>query len=98
MLRITTSETTEAVRLCLEGRLSGAWVTELDNLYSTRKNEQGAKPVVLDLENLIGVDGAGRYLLALIQCDGAAIENASPLLMPLWTNGKTYTKRNGACK
>jgi len=84
MLRITTSETAEAIHLRLEGKLTGAWVAELDQLYFDKKNRQGVRSMVLDLKELTGADAAGRYLLALIQREGAAIENAHPLLAGWW--------------
>ncbi|MGH9719489.1 MAG: hypothetical protein ACRD8O_04710 [Bryobacteraceae bacterium] len=85
MLRITVNETTDTIRLYLEGKLSGAWVAELEDIYTVRRRTQGQKAVVVDLENLTGLDTAGRYLLALIQSEGTAIDNANPLLAPLWS-------------
>ena len=79
MLRITTDEVQEPVRLRLEGQLTGAWVTELEQFYTSKKPEWVGKPLVVDLKHLTRADAAGRYLLALIQRDGVAIENASPL-------------------
>ena len=79
MLRITAEETGEVIRFRLEGKLTGPWVTELEQLYAARKTEVRYKPLVLDLADLTGTDAAGRYLLALIQREGAVLENANPL-------------------
>jgi hypothetical protein len=77
MLRIKTEETSRGLRFSLEGKLKGPWVAELERLYAAKK------PVALDLEHLTGADEAGRYLLALVQRDGVALENANPLAAPL---------------
>ena len=79
MLRITTLETPQSISLLLEGKLSGPWVDELDHLFAGQKANAGGRFLVLDLSGLTGADAAGRYLLALMQREGALLENANPL-------------------
>jgi hypothetical protein len=79
MLRITTEETSEAIRFRLEGYLKGAWVSELERLYLEKRPADTHRPVVLDIENLTGADAAGRNLLTLIHEAGGRIEHTNPL-------------------
>ncbi|MBI1898041.1 MAG: hypothetical protein HYS04_16140 [Acidobacteria bacterium] len=79
MLRITTIESDDHLRIKLEGRLSGAWVAELDRVRAGNRSLLRNRRIVLDVQHLTGVDAAGRRLLAAMQEEGAAIENASPL-------------------
>jgi hypothetical protein len=83
MLRITTDESSEPIRLRLEGKLSGAWVAELEQFYASRKQAWGQKQLVLDLNSLTGADAAGRYLLALLQREGVSLDHSNPLAAPL---------------
>ena len=79
MLRITTEETGESIRLRLEGDLKGAWVSELERLYTEKRPGRSVKSVIVDLRSVTSSDTAGKYLLALIHQDGAVIECLSPL-------------------
>ena len=79
MLRITTVETQQSISLLLEGKLSGPWVDELDQLFAVQKASARGRLIILDLSGLTGADAAGRYLLALMQREGARLENANPL-------------------
>jgi hypothetical protein len=83
MLRITTEETGSSVRILLEGKLSGAWCAELERLCFVNQAAEGAKPLVVDLKGLTGIDMAGRYLLILLQKQCVSLENVDPLLPPL---------------
>jgi len=97
MLRITTEETNEAIRIYLEGKLSGPWVAELEQSYSAERPKLGSKSLFLDLGNLTGMDAAGRYLIALIQQEGAVLENASDLAnLQMWPGAGALPQRGRA--
>lgn len=72
MLRIDTIETTSAVTLALHGRLIGPWVPLLENLWRT--TEQCGRTIAVDLTDVTAVDGAGRYLLRLMEAKSVTLE------------------------
>ncbi len=78
MLRITVQPENERTTIRLEGRLTGPWVRELERVWL----EESAKPspITLDLSDLTAIDDAGRYLLTIMQRDGAQFVAASPLM------------------
>ncbi len=69
MLRITIQENSE-LRLTLEGRLAGAWVTELEQCWRTASSTARDKQFVIDLTDLDSVDSAGRRLLKTLNEHG----------------------------
>ncbi len=71
MLRITVHEDATTCRLALEGRLTGAWVAELEQCWRGTRPGCCRKPLVVDLTGLDSVDAAGKYLLMLIHARGA---------------------------
>ena len=83
MLRITTQQTNQSVRLVLEGKLRGAWVAELEQAFTNGKSTSVGRAMVVDLSGLTGTDAAGRHLLTLMQGQGATLDNSSPLFTAL---------------
>jgi anti-anti-sigma regulatory factor len=81
MLRITSHENAEAVRLKLEGMLKGAWVPEMEQCWHkvVRRN----KALVVDLTDVEFVDMAGRYLLKWMHAQGASFLAVTPLMSEL---------------
>lgn len=73
MLRITVQDRPERVTLKLEGQLIGAWVGELENSWRATNSVLYGRSLCLDLNAVNHVDGAGKYLLALIACSGAVL-------------------------
>jgi hypothetical protein len=71
MLRITIHEDDKICKLELSGRLEGPWVTETENAW--RASLGLDRKIVVDLRQLIGLDNAGRDLLAIIQKAGACL-------------------------
>src|SRR5271170_4053653 len=71
MLKITMHETPHQITLKLEGSLSGAWVSELEDAWRAAALDRTMRPVCLDLSSVVGMDAAGRYLLLLIHERGA---------------------------
>jgi ABC-type transporter Mla MlaB component len=74
MLRITVDDRPEQISLHLEGELSGPWVSELE--HSWRAARVNGLPVCVDLAGVHYVDGAGKYLLALLEINGTVLVGA----------------------
>src|SRR5271154_6950794 len=66
MLKITVDQTPGKIILRLEGSLSGAWVSELEDTWRTAVFDGTGRDVCVDLAATYGIDAAGRYLLLLI--------------------------------
>jgi hypothetical protein len=71
MLRITIHEDEKVCRLELAGRLEGPWVAETENAW--RASLRPDRKIEVDLRQLMGVDDAGRDLLAAIHLAGACL-------------------------
>jgi ABC-type transporter Mla MlaB component len=82
MLRITTHEDAETVRLKLEGDLKGAWVPEMEQCWRKSSSARG-KALVVDLSDVGTVDLAGKYLLALMHARGANFIAVTPPMTQL---------------
>jgi anti-anti-sigma regulatory factor len=70
MLKITMHETPREIILKLEGSLSGAWVSELEDACRVAVLDGTSRAVCVDLAAVVGIDAAGRYLLLLIHKRG----------------------------
>jgi anti-anti-sigma regulatory factor len=70
MLRITVQDLADRLRLQLEGRLSGAWVPELEDCWRTSAPILKDRELWVDLTGVDCVDAAGKYLLALMHKSG----------------------------
>jgi ABC-type transporter Mla MlaB component len=66
MLKLTMHETLHQITLKLEGSLSGAWVSELEDAWRAAVLDGTGRAVCVDLAAVVGIDAAGRYLLLLI--------------------------------
>lgn len=73
MLRITVGEAPDKVTLKLEGRLTGAWVAELEDAWRATASNGTSRALCLDLAAVDAIDSAGRYLLLLIYDRGAQV-------------------------
>lgn len=62
-MRITFEDTTEAVEMKLEGRVAGAWASELDRVWVESAPRLGSKKLVIDLHNVTYADAAGKQVL-----------------------------------
>jgi anti-anti-sigma regulatory factor len=82
MLRITTEENSDTVRLKLEGKLKGTWVSEMERCWRSAAPERN-KALIVDLTEVEYVDTAGRYLLALMHAHGAGFIADTPLMTEL---------------
>src|ERR1700740_775801 len=68
MLRITIREHGHVCRLEIPGRLEGPWVLESE--YAWRCSLRSGRQVELDMQDLTGVDDAGRELLLAMHLAG----------------------------
>jgi anti-anti-sigma regulatory factor len=76
MLKITTDKEAGRTRLKLEGRLAGAWVEELKDCW--QQSAAAGKPVgVVELNEVIFIDAAGKKLLADMHRQGVALTACS---------------------
>jgi anti-anti-sigma regulatory factor len=66
MLKITVDRAPEKITLKLEGSLSGAWVSELEDAWRAAALDRTMRPVCVDLASVVGMDAAGWYQLLLI--------------------------------
>src|SRR5262245_7581234 len=83
MLRITVEPSPTVVRLKLEGNLGGGWVSELEDCWRSANSSLGGRPLCLDLTAVERVDRAGRYLLALVRCNGTQLIASGAVLTEL---------------
>lgn len=74
MLRIDTIETGSATTLELHGRLIGPWVPLLEALWKGTDDRPPGKTVAVDLTDVTAIDGAGRYLLRLMEAKNVTLE------------------------
>jgi anti-anti-sigma regulatory factor len=81
MLRITSHENSDAIRVKLEGMLKGAWVPEMEQYW--HKVARRNKALVVDLTDVQFVDMAGRYLLKYMHAKGASFLAVTPLMSEL---------------
>jgi anti-anti-sigma regulatory factor len=73
MLRIHIEEQCKSVTIRLEGRLSGPWVEELDRCWQHTLASPTNKTLVVALEAVTYVDGAGEQLLREMHKAGATL-------------------------
>jgi len=83
MLRITVKPELDVIRVKLEGELAGTWVSELEDSWRAAHSIRGDRPLHLDLTAVNHVDGAGKYLLALLRCSGAHLIASGTLMTEL---------------
>jgi anti-anti-sigma regulatory factor len=73
MLRVTVQVDSRGLRLRLEGRLAGPWVTEVEHCWQTVRQDKRGRALTVDLRDVDFVDHAGEQLLASIYEDGARL-------------------------
>ena len=80
MLKITLHDTALEFRLKLEGRLSGAWVRELEQCWRTASSTTEGRKTVVDLAEVDFIDPAGQNLLSRMHTEGVEMEAVTPLI------------------
>jgi anti-anti-sigma regulatory factor len=83
MLRISTHEDDQMIRLQIEGALAGSWVNELELTWRTVRAALRGRAFWLDLTGTTRVDTAGQYLLKLMHRDGARFLASGPEMQAL---------------
>ena len=79
MLRITIHDSSQALTLKLEGKLTGAWVRELEQCWITGKSTLGSRAAVVELADVSFVDADGKQLLARMHAEGVRLHAHGPL-------------------
>ena len=83
MLKISTHEDDQKVRLRIEGALAGSWVRELEVTWRTACAALRGRSLCVDLTGTTRVDTAGHYLLKLMHRDGAQFLASGPAMRAL---------------
>jgi anti-anti-sigma regulatory factor len=77
LLRITEQRRSGSTTLKLEGKLTGAWVGELERAWQSAGDPKG---IIIDLCNVSFVNTRGRDLLARMYRGGADLVTSTPLM------------------
>ena len=83
MLKITIHEADGPLCLALEGRLSGAWVCELEHCWHTAQASHLNRTLSVDLTGVTFIDQAGRYLLQWMHRDGVRLVGSGLMMQDL---------------
>jgi len=83
MLKITLHDGPRELRLNLEGRLSGPWVSELRQCWSAAASAARGRGTVVDLREVDFVDAQGEALLSEMHRQGACLVAETPLIRAL---------------
>ena len=81
MLKITLHDRPKELRLELEGRLAGPWVTELRGCWQTASSTTGRRETVVDLDEVDFVDEQGQALLAEMARAGVRLQAGTPFMV-----------------
>jgi hypothetical protein len=73
MLRIDTIETASEITLELHGRLIGPWVPLLEALWRSIEGDPAGRTFAAELTDVTAIDGAGRYLLRLMEAKNVTL-------------------------
>jgi|SRR5580704_12288396 hypothetical protein len=79
MLRITLHDSGEAFTLQVEGRLIGAWATELEQTWKNAVPIGANRARIIDLTGILFIDGEGKRVLTKLFREGASFRTAGPL-------------------
>jgi anti-anti-sigma regulatory factor len=73
MLKITIQRKVGGITLALEGKLTGAWVKELERCWLSTASTQHDSPVRVDLSSVTFIYEEGKDLLKRIHREGAEL-------------------------
>ena len=74
MLKISVKEDDRNISFDLEGRLAGAWVSELEQCWQRQQERAGSKPLSVHLCAVSFIDDGGKELLSRMVASGANLE------------------------
>ena len=80
MLRITTIDKGEVTVFYLAGNLTGAWVDELERLWTESNAVDFARKVQIDVTDVEFVDEKGKVLLERMLLEGAELHPGNPFM------------------
>lgn len=80
MLKITILDSAGELRLRLEGKLSGPWVSELRQCWITAASTTAGRDTVADLREVDFVDAEGQQLLCDMYHAGVRLHAVTPLI------------------
>ena len=83
MLKITLHDHSHQLRFRLEGKLAGAWVSELRQCWQTATSTTQGRVISLDLGEVDFVDAEGQTLLADMYRHGVQLKAVTPLIRSL---------------
>jgi anti-anti-sigma regulatory factor len=75
-MKIATRESDDELTFQIEGRLAGAWVPELEQVWHAASLDHRTRKISVDLSGVTCVDQAGQYLLRLMRRDGVSFIGA----------------------
>ncbi|HKS41790.1 MAG TPA: STAS domain-containing protein [Blastocatellia bacterium] len=73
MLRIDIQHKNESTSFTVAGKLTGAWVEELEKCWRTETATANCKSILVNLASVTFVDSAGRELLAKMRKQGVVL-------------------------
>jgi anti-anti-sigma regulatory factor len=76
MMKIQMKEIDDQLILQVEGRLSGAFVPELEDCWQAARSRRPNFKISVDLKSVTCIDRAGRYLLQLMHSNGVGFLRA----------------------
>jgi len=80
LLKITIEKTGAALRLKLDGKLSGPWVAELEKAWSELAEAARNGSTIVDLTEVTHIDAEGRRLLAEMHQQGAKLRGCGIMI------------------
>ena len=83
MMKIEVQESAGQFTLQVEGRLAGAFVSELENCWRTAQSAEPHRRISVDLKSVTCVDRGGRHLLQLMHRDGVQFLRAGLALQDI---------------
>lgn len=100
MLKISTHEDDQMVRLQIEGTVVGCWVKELELSWRAARATLRGRSLWADLTGTTRVDSAGYYLLQLMHKEGVQFLASGPSMraLILEITGQPATGHEGDCQ
>ena len=94
MLRITIHDSSHGTTFKLEGKLAGAWVSELEQCWITASSTLHDRNLAVDLTQVSFVDAPGKNLLERMCAAGAELVAAGPLTKSICEEARQRGCRN----
>jgi hypothetical protein len=79
MFRVTVQEEAARLRVTIEGRLAGPWVSEMENCWRQICATGWSKPLVVDICGVTFADARGQQLLRSMHQAGAELAASGPM-------------------